>query len=420
MAHADELHLPAFSEFSPASLRGAEGFFRVGQDAAGRWWLIDPADRAFFAKAVHGVSGARQEIETPAPMNPAARLRQWGFNAAGAGGDGTAREDGLPFLMTVDFCRAASPIVAPGTRLPDVFSPDWPQIAAAHAIETCAPLADTRELIGWMSDDTLAWAQPSGSHATSVGHATPPTLLQLCLSLEPSFAAYHAAWEFALALHGGRLAALARAWGVALANKEVVRELTRAETGIATRGYLRDEARWTREFARRYFTTTAAAIRAADPHHLVLGCRFGAAVGPHVLAECVYPAVDVAMPVWTELPAAATDEEVNPPNPVLAGDVCWAEENFLKPPPRGAARKLTSVERMLRRGRASLERTARHPAAVGYAWAQWQDEPGEQPPFARGLVHRNGVEAREHTELLAAFNARAETLRGSAIKSLSS
>ena len=69
------------------------------------------------------------------------------------------------------------------------------------------------------------------------------------------------------------------------------------------------------------------------------------------------------------------------------------------------------MEWMLRRGRAALERMARHPVVVGYVWRQWLDEPGEQPPFARGLVHVNGTEAREHTELLTAFNARAETLR---------
>ena len=55
-----------------------------------------------------------------------------------------------------------------------------------------------------------------------------------------------------------RLDALARAWGVALPNKEVVRELTRAEEGIGSRGYLRDEARWTREFARQLQTQFAA------------------------------------------------------------------------------------------------------------------------------------------------------------------
>ena len=66
---------------------------------------------------------------------------------------------------------------------------------------------------------------------------------------------------------------------------------------------------------------------------------------------------------------------------------------------------------MLRKSRDALDRIARHPAVIGYAWAQWQDEPGEQPPFAGGLVHANGAEAREHTELLEQFNARAEQLR---------
>ena len=46
----------------------------------------------------------------------------------------------------------------------------------------------------------------------------------------------------------------------------------------------------------------------------------------------------------------------------------------------------------------------------------WLDEPGEQPPFARGLVHVNGTEAREHTELLTAFNARADTLRRASVR----
>ena len=99
-----------------------------------------------------------------------------------------------------------------------------------------------------------------------------------------------------------------------------------------------------------------------------------------------------------------------------------AQAAFRDAVPGGAGlRRLTTVERMLRRGRKVLERVARHPAVVGYVWRQWLDEPGEQPPFARGLVHHNGTEAREHTELLTAFNLRAETLRRTpAAKSLSS
>jgi hypothetical protein len=230
-------------------------------------------------------------------------------------------------------------------------------------------------------------------------------LLQICLSLEPSFAAYHAAWEFVLALHGGKLESVARAWGAALPNKEVVRELTRTEQGLASRGYLRDHARWTREFARRYFSSTAEAIRTVDPNHLLLGCRFGARVGESVLAACAAPAVDTPLLDWREWPAAAAN------GPVLAGDFCWADEKIFGAPAASHAHGLTAVERMLRRGRAAFARMARHPGVVGYVWPQWLDEPGEQPPFARGLVHGNGAEAREHTELLADLNARVASLR---------
>ena len=59
----------------------------------------------------------------------------------------------------------------------------------------------------------------------------------------------------------------------------------------------------------------------------------------------------------------------------------------------------------------ALAHVARHPAAVGYAWGQWLDGPGEQPPLARGLLHVNGAEAREHTELLTLCNRRPADLR---------
>jgi len=181
--------------------------------------------------------------------------------------------------------------------------------------------------------------------------------------------------------------------------------MTRTEQGIVTRGYLRDDARWSQEFARRYFALTAAAIRAHDPHHLVLGCRFGSRPGAAVLSQCIQPAVDVP---WVDL-----DELSHlPPGPVLAGDFTWVDPRFFGAPGARRARGLTAVERMFRRGRTALERAARHPMVVGYAWSHWRDGTGQQPPFAGGLVHANDAEAREHTELLADLNARLPALRG--------
>lgn len=115
MTPVDPALLPA-TGFRPGSLRGAEGFYRVAQDEAGHWWLLDPAGHAFFARAVQGVARASDPAAV-AGEDPAVRLWRWGFNAVGAGGDGTGREDGLPYFGSVDFCRAGVPIVARGLRL---------------------------------------------------------------------------------------------------------------------------------------------------------------------------------------------------------------------------------------------------------------------------------------------------------------
>ena len=94
----------------------------------------------------------------------------------------------------------------------------------------------------------------------------------------------------------------------------------------------------------------------------------------------------------------------------MADSVNWTTLEFSRVMEGRRTRRLTSVEHMLHKGRALLNRLARHPGVVGYAWGRWQDEPGEQPPFASGVVHVNGNEAREHTELLRHFNSRAENM----------
>lgn len=383
----------------PCERRGAEGFYSVARGSDGRWWLLDPAGAQVFLRAVHGVRPPLPPPDGGRVIEPVVRLREWEFNALGVGADDVAVSGGLPYVGSVDFCAVGPVVTGPRLRLPDVFTPDWPRSAAQWAVERCRPEAGQTALLGWVTDDALAWAQPEAGW-------NGPTLLQLCLSLEPSFAAYHAAWEFVLALHGGRIEGLARAWGVELPNKESVRELTRAGRGIATRGYAKDEAQWTREWARRYFAGTANAVRTADPAHLLFGPRHAGWVGPVVLAEASYPQVDVALTPWQELGTLARPGL----QPVLADGVGWSDPAFRAP---GGVRErgLTSVERMLRRARVALTRLALHPSVVGYVWAQWQDLPGEQPPFGSGLVHRDDAPALEHTEILAEFNRRRAQLR---------
>lgn len=362
---------------------------------AGPWWLIAPEGLTSFLRAVHAVRN-----DAPAGRDAAVRLREWGFNAVGAESDRSVRDDGISYFDSVQLSRCVSLIAGRRIRLPDVFDPEWSQRANLHAASVCAPAGDAKQLIGWLSDDDLAW----GDFETG----RTPSLLQVCLSLEPTFASYHAAWEFVLAAHGGRLESLARNWSVALPNKETVRERTRAESPIDTRGHRRDAERWLTEFARRYFVVAAGAVRSAAPQHLYCGCRSGEIFGHRAIAAAAFSSVDLALVPWQSLPE---------PNvvavPMLADNLGWIDD-------AGRARRssrrlgLTTIERRLRRGRTMLQRLARHPNVIGYAWGLWHDGPGDQPPFGRGLVRADGTEARENTELLTEFNARADSLRCSA------
>jgi hypothetical protein len=243
-----------------------------------------------------------------------------------------------------------------------------------------------------LTDDDLAWGGIMGTNT--------PALLQICLSLEPSFAAYHAAWEFVLAPYRGDVPRLGKAWGWPLRNKEEVRELTRSDQGITSAGFVRDQWRWTHEFAQRYFSVTGAAIRRHDAQHLILGARevtSDASGGGAWLSACLFPSVDIA---WVR----PSDLKMWREGPALVGQFSWVPESFASAPPRARRGGVTTLERMLRQGRASFRAMAANPLVVGYAWESWGDRPGEQPPFGHGLVHDNHSEAREHTELLTYLN----------------
>jgi hypothetical protein len=429
---------PGLSDFKPGSLRGTPGFFRVGQTRAGQWWLLDAQDRPFFSKAVAAVS--RTGWADGRPLRPGRyvqtvnqlygpaesesfvrsvlqRARKWNLNTLGAWTAPEFYDRGIAYTELIEF-RKVGPCFHSGTALlPDVFDPAWRDAADAWARQICAPRKERRELIGYFTDHELGWAQPPDEQLSGMIPADTrderPSLLQICLSLEPSFRAYHAAWEFVLAPRQGDLARLAVDWKLALSSRETIRQLTQAETPLLSLGYLHDQNRFAREFSRRYFAISAAVIRNYDPHHLILGCRFAQLPGSAVLAECVQPNVDVVSihpgrETWdrtAQLSFSATGM------PVLLTELNWADPAFARASLKAEKRRLTSLERMLGKGRLGLERVFSHRGIVGYEWSRWVDGEDEEPPFARGLVHLDDREAREHTELLTDLNARAEVLR---------
>lgn len=451
MAHAGDAPQPqlTLSDFKSETLRGAAGFIRVGQTRAGQWWFLDARNRPFFSRGVGAVNRSGRgggRSARPGPYTLAVdqlhgtedaqkfvasvlrRLRSWHVNTLGAWATSEFFDRGMFYTEILEFRKIApeTTIKLGGALVPDVFNPAWVEACDQWASALCLPRRDSRELIGYFTDNELGWAQ-SAAPATASGKGAPPaaplTLLQICLSLEPSFPAYHAAWEFALAAHGGELEALARAWELDLPNKEALRQLTRGDVAVTSPGYARDQERFTREFARRYFTVCSAAIRRYDPQHLVLGCRFAGPPPPAVLAECLHPQVDVISVNEGREPLASwlKGQADGAGMPVLLSEFSWTRESFTR---RLAAGErpgaLTTVERMLAQGRAAFEQAAARPAVVGYAWPRWADAAEDQPPFGVGLVHIDDREAREHTELFSDLNARVAALHATAVHASSS
>jgi hypothetical protein len=432
------LILPTLDDFKLGSMRGRSGFFRVGQRKGGQWWLIDPQGKPFFSKGVAAVSrtgwadgrplrpgqysSAVQSLYGP-PESEAfvrsviQRLRKWNMNTLGAWTAPEFYDQGAYYTELIEFRKVGPCFHAGEALLPDVFDPAWRDAADAWAREICTPRKDSAELIGYFTDHELGWAQSPPEQSDDMVAADPqqekPSLLQICLSLEPSFRAYHAAWEFVLAPQQGDLALLAKAWEIDLVNREVIRQLTHEDRPLRSPGYLHDQKRFSREFARRYFSICSSVIRAYDPNHLILGCRFAEFPGTAVMAECAHPQVDVVSlrPEREAWDRAVQSSFSTNGMPVLLTELSWSDPAFVRTPMKREARRLTSVERMLSKGRTYLERVYAHRASVGYEWSRWVDGEEDEPPFGRGLVHVDDCEAREHTELLTDLNAKAEALR---------
>lgn len=242
---------------------GDGGFYRTRSDIDGRWWMVDPAghdtlmigvdhvrhmgwwceatNRKEYEEANVRRFGTRERWES----DTLSRLRDWGFNLLGVGHDGSLRHRGLAhgeILHLGDgFVRSGkdraicpNPNGIPSTAFPDVFHPDFPDWCRRQARKVCVPMKDDRDLLGYFLDNELCWWGLRGD---------PPTGLFETVSAMPEGSP---AWKA-------------------------------LEKFVSERGGLRDfetKRAFLRLCAKRYFEITTAAVRAADPNHLILGCRF--------------------------------------------------------------------------------------------------------------------------------------------------
>lgn len=430
-----------------SSLVGTEGFFRVGKDVDGRWWLVDAQNRPFFYRGVTSINragkaggrraqdgpyaetvDARYDYRTAGPDRfveaTIARLRDWGFNATGAWTEPTFHDRGIVFTETLEFAHTPQVIKEHGIRMPDVFDPAWEAEVERVCAEFCPPLRNSKLLLGYFTDNELSWLQPSEEDLSvqtkldEQGQSrSKPTLLQAMLSIDPARPAYAAAWAFVLERHGS-IEKLGDAWGVPMQSRDDLRAKTLAGDAILTAGYMKDQVDFTTLVAERYFRITSEAIRRHDPNHLILGCRFGAPPGPVVLKQCVRPHVDVVSANNYRDTMFERMSEYYDHNgmPILIGEFAWASDYYTRRAFPGEPAGLPREQRMIIKGRTALERTFTHPAVVGYTWYRWvETDPKRVRPWLYGLVHMDDEPNTLTIDALRETNNRAERIRAGRI-----
>jgi hypothetical protein len=419
---------------------GKPGFFRVGKCDRGRWWLVRPDGTPMFYRGVcalwmpddyKGQQAARfRRNWEQANGNDTAKfvahcfgiLADRGFNALGEWSTQQFWNRGWPFtvLIHVREIREASNI---DSKLPDVFDPAWRTAYENRCRETCAPLAASKDLIGYYVDNEggwytarrdFVWGQDNGPMIDRNVLGMEPLLLQIFLAADPKHPGHQAAWDWVLARHGGDVAAVARAWGADFASPAQLREQTARQLVFASRGYREDHEAFAAHYTRTYFRFTAEAIRRYDPNHLLLGPRFGGTPGDEVLRAIDRRHVDVLSWNCYNFGFRRRCEEMYAATgmPQLDGEYSWVSGGFLDWDKFQAHGRCSDEEMDMcrQRGQAVLEEAVTHPALVGYTWYKfcWNAVDPDQPGY--GLIDENGTENRFTSNLLRKVNPRLERI----------
>lgn len=325
------------------------GYFHT-ERIGGRWWLVSPEGNAFFSKGVDHVNYAPEAASSPAqPADLGAwakmavgQLRRWNFNTAGAWSARELYGAGIAYTPIVDIAASAGRDVWLKGGVVDYFSPQFREAAASAAERVCAPRVRDPWLLGYFTDNELRWGSDWRAK---------DSLLEAYLKM-PAGSPGRARAEAFLKQRG-------------------------REAGVAPGDD--DKAGFLELAAAEYGRVSQAAIRARDPNHMVLGCRFAGYAGDAVMRG-VGPYFDVI-----------SFHSYNPEAPIerlelihkLTGKPTMVTEFSFKamdsglPNTKGAAKPVATQEDRAKGFTGYVEALAKLASSVGFHWFEYRDEPAE-------------------------------------------
>jgi len=425
-----------------------EGYFRVAA-RDGVFWLVDPDGGRFLSKGINTVRFDQDRIrdsdripyaeacrrkygsEDAWRAAAAARLSRWGFNTLGAWSDtAVAAQAPSPLALTpnLDLGMSHAWRTEGETRpaFPDVFDPDFARHVQDRARDLCAPHRAERGIIGWFIDNELRWGPDwrgpddlltlfVNLPAASPGRAAAIALLR---QRHPDFAAFNAAWRTP-ARDWDSFAALARV------TPPFQRKPPYEETDAGTdadpqrAAFIADSDAFQALVAECYFALAAAAIRAADPNHLVLGSRF-AYVPPRAVIEAAGRHCDVISFNCYGFDAdAAIDAYAVTGKPCLIGEFSFRGADSGLPNTNGAGPLVANQAERAACFRRYVTAALRKPTVIGYHWFEHADQPaegrfdGENSNFGTVTIADDVYETL--TQAMTTVNAEAEALHTGAV-----
>lgn len=409
MSQENDENLLASVKFDPTSIRGKEGFFRVGKSFNGKWWFIDPQGKAFYHKGTTGLnagkSGGRRANLPPVSERTTEKwigyLKAWGFNAMGAWTTPEFFDKNLPFTEIIETFYEKPWLK---TKFPDVWDVRWSDNIDAKCKKLCQPLKNSEMLLGYFLDNERGFMEVLGHNVKIIAN-TPiyqskkttgkkksklpeePVfnveglgLLQFSLSQPEDVPAARKAWDFVLQRHKS-LKGLSKAWQIEVNSRDALKKLTEGRKLLISPTYLQDQQDFVRLWVEQYYRVVSEKIHKYDPNHLLLGTRWGGTPGAAVLeAERKWADVVSQNNYRANFYERLDDLYQEVQRPILNGEVNTWSGNFLYvrnpiEPPGGYEQPTLFTRRMLREEDA-LDRIFSHPGVLGYTKYRWHGGKG--------------------------------------------
>ncbi len=425
------------------------GFFRI-QGERSRFWLVDPLGGKFISK---GINTVRLDTDTipntdRVPYSDAClrkyrdrsswrraianRMLGWGFNTLGCWSDDVVAYVGyrpLAISPTIDFAKSFL-VHHPGQLFPDVFDLQFESHAQHVARHLCYGWQRNPNILGIFTDNELHWS-PNG--------AGDDELLTLFLNLPPRRPGRAAAIDFLQQRYrdfegfNGIWRTTAKSWEQLAHIGKIAQPYSRPsftpddaleraanQADPQRAAFSADSDVFAGILADRYFEITAAAIREADPNHLILGCRFRSPPGTEVLSAAASHLDVVSFNFYGFDPVAQVDYYARAGRPCIISEFSFRAKDSGLPNTVGVGPVVATQGERARCFGSYVATALQSPAIVGYHWFEHADEPregrsdGENSNY--GIVTIDDSEYQEFTLALRAANERAELIHEESIQ----